>query len=309
MPHKPPGFGRLWAHSKVQPRQLLAFAVVAFILATPGPTVAGALVPHVPAPRLAQACQPAPLPIPDPELEWIISDVVGGRSAHYGIVVADLESDTGAALNPGRVFDSASLFKLDVMHEAFRQRERGTLRFDETLPITNAMAAWDLGTLSRWGTVGRWVSVEQLLEQMITLSDNTSANMLGSRVGWHRIDDGLRELGLCATRTTTPLQTTAADMAALLAAIARGQAVSSAASAEMEGLLLRQQIRDRIPAGIPADVAVGNKTGNQPDATHDVAIIYAPAGTYVLAVLSDLPWTSTPIVELSRRIYAYRDSS
>jgi beta-lactamase class A len=98
-------------------------------------------------------------------------------------------------------------------------------------------------------------------------------------------------------------------MATLMAAIARGQAVSSTASAEMEGLLLRQQIRDRIPAGVPADVAVGNKTGNQPDATHDVAIVYAPAGTYVVAVLSDLPWTSAPIVELARRIHAYRESS
>jgi beta-lactamase class A len=223
--------------------------------------------------------------------------------------VADLENSTGAALNPYRSFESASLFKLNVMHEAFRQRERGTLGFDEMLPITPAMAAWDLGTLSRWGGVGRRVSVEQLVEQMITLSDNTSANMLGNRVGWHRIDDGLRELGLCTTRTTTPLRTTAADMATLMAAIARGQAVSSTASAEMEGLLLRQQIRDRIPAGVPADVAVGNKTGNQPDATHDVAIVYAPAGTYVVAVLSDLPWTSAPIVELARRIHAYRESS
>jgi beta-lactamase class A len=75
----------------------------------------------------------------------------------------------------------------------------------------------------------------------------------------------------------------------------------------MEELLLRQQIRDRIPAGIPSDVPVGNKTGNQPDATHDVAIVYAPSGTYVLAVLSDLPWNSTPIVELSRRIYAHQN--
>jgi beta-lactamase class A len=145
--------------------------------------------------------------------------------------------------------------------------------------------------------------VAQLLEQMITISDNTSANLLGNRVGWHRIDDGLHELGLCATRTITPLHTTVGDMAALLTAIASGQAVSPAASAEMEDLLRCQQIRDRIPAGVPSDVPVGNKTGNQPNATRDVAIVYAPAGTYVLTVLSDLPWTSTPIVELSRRIY------
>jgi beta-lactamase class A len=281
--------------------------VLTLILAVPGPAAAARVAPRAPAPRLVEACEAAPLPSPDPELEAIISDVLGPRANHYGVVVADLERDVGAALDPDRVFDAASLFKLNVMHEAFRQRERGALHFDETLPITPAMAAWDLGTLFRWGAVGRRVSVAQLLEQMITLSDNTSANMLATRVGWHRIDDGLRELGLCATRTMTPLQTTAGDIATLLAAMARGQAVSAVASREMEELLLRQQIRDRIPAGIPSDVPVGNKTGNQPDATHDVAIVYAPSGTYVLAVLSDLPWNSTPIVELSRRIYAHQN--
>ena len=73
----------------------------------------------------------------------------------------------------------------------------------------------------------------------------------------------------------------------------------------MEALLLRQQIRDRIPAGLPAGVPVGNKTGNLPNATHDVAIVSAPSGTYVLAVLSDRPWSSAPIVALSQEVYAY----
>mgnify|MGYP000362651245 CR=1 FL=1 len=81
--------------------------------------------------------------------------------------------------------------------------------------------------------------------------------------------------------------------------------MSPQASAAMESLLLRQQIRDRIPQGVPAGVSVGNKTGNWTDATHDVAIVYAPWGTYVLAVLSDRPWTNTPIVELSRQVYQY----
>jgi len=42
-----------------------------------------------------------------------------------------------------------------------------------------------------------------------------------------------------------------------------------------------------------------------PNATHDVAIVYAPSGTYVLAVLSDLPWTSAPILAVSRAVYTY----
>jgi hypothetical protein len=50
---------------------------------------------------------------------------------------------------------------------------------------------------------------------------------------------------------------------------------------------------------------VAHKTGNWDDATHDVGIVYAPSGPYVIAVLSDLPYTSEPIAELSRLVYEY----
>jgi beta-lactamase class A len=191
------------------------------------------------------------------------------------------------------------------MHEVFRQREAGQLRFDEPLTITATAAAEDLGTLRLWGAVGQRVPIARLLEQMITISDTTAAVVLANRVGWHRIDAGLSPLGLTHTRTLPPFRTTAGDMARLLQAIARGEAVSLEASAEMEALLLRQRIRNRIPAGLPDGIPVGNKTANLPDATHDVAIVYAPGGTYVLAVLSDRAWTPGPIVGVSEEVAAF----
>ena len=241
----------------------------------------------------------------DSELESLILEVLGPRARHYGVVVENLDRATSALVHPDRSFESASLFKLGVMHEVFRQRQSGHLHFDEQLTITARRAAWDLGTLRSWGYIGQRVSIERLLERMIAFSDNAAAIMLAERVGWRRIDQGLEELGLHSTRTTLPLRTTARDMSVLLAAIAHGKAVSTEASAEMEELLLRQIIRDRIPAGVPEFVPVGNKTANLPDATHDVAIVYAPGGPYVLAILSDLPWTSAPIVAISRAVYAY----
>ncbi len=272
-------------------------------------------VPSVPPPHPGQeegiAGTVAALPVPEPSLEAVIRDVLGSQAWCYGVVVKELQRGTGATLNPYRVFNTASLFELLVMHEAYRQRALGRLSFRELLTVTERYAAWDLGTLRGLSIrVGDRVSVGRLVEVMITHSDNTSAVMLGERLGWRSIDQGIRTLGLYTTSVNTPEPyTTAADMAALLEAIARGLAVSPEASAEMEALLLRQQIRDRIPRGVPDGVAVGNKTGNWADATHDVAIVYAPWGTYVLAVLSDRPWVNGLIVELSRRVYQYYDAS
>jgi beta-lactamase class A len=284
--------------------RLLTVSLLVMILAGPV-SAAGNRTPGAAAPSTRRTCEPADLQSSDPALEGLIANVLGTQVDHYGVVVQHLDHATGAAVNPDRAFEAASLFKLGVMHEVFRQREHGLLDFGAALPITAAAAAWDLGTLRSWGAPGQRVAVEHLLEMMITISDNAAAVTLANRVGWRQIDAGLADLGLCATRTREPLRTTARDMAALLAAIARGEAVSPEASREMAALLLRQRIRDRIPAGVPREIPVGNKTANLPDATHDVAIVYAPAGPYVLAVLSDRPWTSAPIVELSRCIYAY----
>jgi beta-lactamase class A len=291
-------------------RLSLALAVALLVPAQPA-TAGHEGIPSEGLPIKRQETEPAravaALPVPDPALEAVIRTVLGSQAQRYGVVVEELRHGTGAALNPYRVFNTASLFKLLVMHEAFRQRALGRLSFREMLLVTQGYAAWDLGTLRAVGiSVGDWVSIGRLVEVMITHSDNTSAVMLGDRLGWRNIDQGIRGLGLSTTSVNTPQPyTTAADMAALLEAIARGLAVSSQASAEMESLLLRQQIRDRIPQGVPAGVSVGNKTGNWTDATHDVAIVYAPWGTYVLAVLSDRPWTNAPIVELSRQVYQY----
>jgi beta-lactamase class A len=71
----------------------------------------------------------------------------------------------------------------------------------------------------------------------------------------------------------------------------------------MVALLSRQKVNDRLPARLPRGTRVAHKTGNWDNATHDVGIVYAPSGPYVLAVLSDLPWVANPIAELSRLVY------
>jgi beta-lactamase class A len=243
---------------------------------------------------------------PDPELERLIRVTLGDGAGHFGVVVRDLQHGTAAAVNPDRGFYAASLFKLAVMYETFRQDASGRLPLHSLLTLTATDAAEDLGTLDLLDLhVGDRLSVEDLVDLMITASDNTASSMLRNALGRQAIDQDIKALGLSGTSVVNPeLPTTAADMAALLEAIATGRAVSKAASKEMAELLLRQRVRDRIPAGIPEGVLVGNKTGNWSNATHDVAIVYSPAGTYVLAVLSDIPDDGL-ITELSRQVYEY----
>jgi hypothetical protein len=133
---------------------------------------------------------------------------------------------------------------------------------------------------------GETLTVAEALERMITISDNTSAVMLGSRVGGQRINSTLAALGMDTTHYSLERMTTSAlDMARLLELLAEGKAVSPQASADMVHLLLRQRVNDRLPRLLPDDVQVAHKTGNLPGTVNDVGILYGPSATVVIAAL------------------------
>lgn len=243
----------------------------------------------------------------DANLEALILRTLGKDSQSYGVVVRNLTTGTEAMVNPGRVFYAASLYKLPILYEMYRLRELGLLDFDSELELTAYYVEQDEGTLSLldWEE-GDTVSVREAVEAMIRVSDNASAWMLRDLVGWGLIDADMTKLGLRDTSVDSrELTTSAHDMATLLEIMARGQAVTPAASREMVELLAQQTVRDRIPALLPPDTRAANKTGNWLGATHDVAIVYAPGTTYVIAILSDKSWEPEPIAWLSLAVYDY----
>ena len=243
----------------------------------------------------------------DPALERVVRTALGERIGHYSVVVKELEQGTGVAVNADRVFYAASLFKLAVMYEAFRRAESGELRLSSELTVTPEALREDLGTLDKVQLeVGERLSIGRLVELMMVFSDNTASVLLRDALGRPAIDQTIRSLGLRNTSLSSPdLPTTAMDMAILAEAIATGRGVSKAASQEMTQMLRKQSVRGRVPAGLPASVPVANKTGTWENAGHDVAIVYAPFGTYLLVVLSDLTVRDDLIAALSSRVYAY----
>jgi beta-lactamase class A len=210
------------------------------------------------------------------------------RSVHgrFGLVVKDLSTGYEVRLNDHYPFQAASLYKLPVMYEVFKLRDAGMFSLSEELTIGPDDASMDLGTLP-W-PVGTRITIGTALERMVTLSDNSSAFMLTKKSGTWRINDDADGLGLDETYIHgDDLRTSAGDMAKLLELIARGQAISPDASGEMVQLMARQQVRNRIPVLMPPEATVANKTGNWDDSAHDVAIVYGPRSTVVIAFLSE----------------------
>jgi beta-lactamase class A len=240
----------------------------------------------------------------DPVLVARLDQALSGVDGHIGLAVKELGTDRGAVLDGDLELPSASLYKLPVLYTVFSSG----IGLDEPLPITQQALAYDTGTMELGA--GETLTVAEALERMITLSDNTSAVMLGSRVGAARINTSLAALGMDTTHYSLERMTTSAlDMLHLVELIGEGKAVSPAASADMLHLMLRQRVNDRLPRLLPATASVAHKTGNLPGTVNDVGIIYGSTSTVAIAALisdtDDEAAAATGIARVALATYTY----
>ncbi|MBI4212767.1 MAG: serine hydrolase [Chloroflexi bacterium] len=245
---------------------------------------------------------------PDPELTAQVVSILSGLSGRIGIAIKDLHTGRGVLIDPDSTFPAASVFKVEVMYEVFKQRALGALDFDESLTLTERHAAYDLGTLDR--PVGAAIRVGEALERMITISDNSSALLLTDRVGALNINRDLAGLGFSHTRfIETDLVTSPYDMLSFMEMLGRGQGVSLEASQEMLQLMARQRINDRIPRLLPGGISVAHKTGNLPGVVNDVGLVSSPETTFAIAVfIADTPTealAAQAIAEISAAAYRH----
>src|SRR5215207_2867067 len=216
----------------------------------------------------------------DATLVGQLDQALAGVDGSVSVAVKDLGSGRGAVLSGDREMEAASLFKLLVLYSVFEAQ----LPLTSELVITEQARGYDLGTLELG--VGETLSVSEALERMVTISDNSSAIMLGSRIGAPRITRNIAALGLDTTYYSLERMTTSAvDMLRLLELVGRGDAVSASASSEMVHLLLRQRVNDRLPRLLPDGVRVAHKTGNLPGIVNDVGLVYGQNSTVAVAAL------------------------
>ena len=181
---------------------------------------------------------------------------------------------------------AASVIKLPVMAEAFRQREAGMLRFEERVTIRREDKLPSCGALSYMHD-GLEVTVGDLVTLMIILSDNTATNLLIDRLGQDAVNQTCADLGMKGTRLRRKLfmpelsrqgienTVTARDMGLLLEKLLQGEVVSPEASQEMLTILSNQRLNGKMPFFLhDRHIPVAHKTGEDDGITHDVGVIF-----------------------------------
>ncbi len=248
-----------------------------------------------------------------------------------GVYFKDLASGDSLLFDADARMHAASMMKVPVLIQLFRDHEAGRLRLDDSLKVTKTFrsivdsSTFDLDAPDDADTVlyariGERESISSLAERMITVSSNLATNMLVELVGPGRVQATMRELGadsIAVLRGVEDIKayeaglsntTTARDLGVIFTAIADGTAASAESCREMIAILERQEFNEGIPAGVPSDVRVGHKTGWISGIRHDGGIVTLPDGRrYVLVVLtrgiSDVTAADSLIVDVSRLAY------
>lgn len=229
---------------------------------------------------------------------------VGGR-----LGVAVLDTTTGA-LSGHRLderFAMCSTFKALAAALVLARVDAGQERLDRRVPIAQA-------DLLEWAPearrhAGASMSVAELCEAAVTVSDNTAANLLLASLGGpagltaflRRIGDATTRLDrdeptLNEARPGDPRDTsTPRAMARTLRTLALGPALSEAGRAQwLRWMAANTTGARRLRAGVPPDWRVADKTGTgRLGTTNDVGLLWPP-GRAPLVVVAYLTECSAP---------------
>lgn len=222
-------------------------------------------------------------------IERELAAIEKGADGRLGVAVLDLETNMQAGHRMSERFPMCSTFKLllaaTVLARVDRRQEDlakrvvfGANRLEHYAPITR----------SHTGEPG--MTVGELCDAAVTMSDNTAANLLLDRIGGPAgLTAYARELGDTVTRldrtepslneaipgdprdTTTPVA-----MLETMRKVLVGDALSPASRAQLLAWTVGNRTGDaRLRAGVPSDWRVADKTGTgERGSTNDIGILW-----------------------------------
>ncbi|HZZ65053.1 MAG TPA: serine hydrolase [Candidatus Baltobacteraceae bacterium] len=239
-------------------------------------------------------------------------DVVLEEAARWGIeplsfVLRRLDvEEPGIAIAADRYLYPASMLKTPLALAVLERVAQGGARFEDRLDVTPAnMTPNDLDSPL---VPGYRASIDELLDLMITRSDNVATNMFYDLLGRTQASALMcARFGLHATQFHRKLSGalpliedaqwdgvhrnmhSASDAAHVFEAIARTRVPFAW---KIHRLLMEQRWNNKLPGGLAPGDTFAHKTGDTDEVTHDGGILYTASGAaYVIVVYTGMEST------------------
>lgn len=226
-------------------------------------------------------------------------------------------------LNPEKQWIPASTVKTYVAMYAYDQMDKGNIQPSDTIIMDgNNIVTTEIETPEFPAFYeGESVTIDRLVKQMITQSDNTAYNQLLDVLDRRAIVTYVHSLGLTHTEIGSKLNlddtqtqyeqltpgfginTTTADDYSKAFVLIKDNKIAH--SQDLLNIFKKQKINNMLPAFLPNDVVVAHKTGDWNPLYHDGGIIIPPNGKspYVLSIFSNLG-DPTIVAHISQLVYS-----
>lgn len=139
--------------------------------------------------------EPEPLIFRNEDVAPPIDELVAAYDGVFGIVLATGDGTVFYESLPDESMEAASIYKLAVMVEVYRQINDGRFALDDGVLIVDGFLVEGPDNLG-WDAVGSYYSVETLLYLMITLSSNVASYALLDLVGSANVNYTMNYYGL-----------------------------------------------------------------------------------------------------------------
>lgn len=233
----------------------------------------------------------------DDDLQNQLADLERRHGGRLGVAVLDTATKRLVSRRGNERFALCSTFKMLAVGYVLARVDRGEESLDRRI-VYGGDYLVDYSPITE-KHVGAGLTVREICEAAVTLSDNSAANLLLdsfggpsaltaylSGLGDHVTRLDRRELELNDVKPDDPRDTTSPRaMIGLMQSLLLGPALSPPLRGQLTTWLVESKTGyQRLRAGIPADWRVGDKTGTGPGReTNDVAIIW-PRGRSPLLV-------------------------
>lgn len=236
-------------------------------------------------------------------------------NVYPSVFVWDYDTGKYAALNADTPFPAASIIKIPVLLQLFRSMEAGQGTIDETMTLTDYYRAEGSGDL-QFQKEGNEYSLDTLARKMIEISDNSSTNMLMSKVGgMYDVNRAIKSWGLQRTQINNWLPdmggtnyTTTTDLARMLYNIENEAFLSKESKDKIFDYMGHVKNNRLIAAGLGANAKFIHKTGDIGYMLGDAGIVTTADGhKYIVTMMAKRPYNNPNgkdfIVRASQAIY------
>jgi beta-lactamase class A len=243
-------------------------------------------------------------PPPD-SLEARLTPLAKNHKGKVALAIKNLETGESYYHNADEVMPTASLIKIAVLIELYRQAQDDKVKLRERVSLRSSDKVPGSGILTEHFSDGAEFSLRDAARLMIAFSDNTATNIVLERISIPSVNERMKTWGFPETRinakvfrgSTTSVDpertrryglgsTTAREMVGVLEQLQTGDQLRPFYKQAVLNHLSKNQDKDKFKRFLPASTTVIHKDGSTSDTRTDAGLIHTPGGIVALCVLT-----------------------